>query len=314
MELGFIGLGRMGGNMVRRLARDHHHLIVYDQNPAAGEALAREMLDQVQPAASLPALVQALQPPRSIWLMVPAGEPVDQTLAALMDICTPGDVFVDGGNSNFKDSVRRAAQVAQRGFHFLDAGTSGGIWGLQMGYCLMVGGDPAAFARLEPAFRSLAPANGYLHVGPSGAGHFVKMVHNGIEYGLMQAYAEGFEVLHAAGTFGYDFDLHAIAGLWNQGSVIRSWLLELAERAFAADPRLDDIRGYVEDTGEGRWTVLAAIEENVPAMAIALALMTRFRSRQAESFGAKVLAALRHEFGGHAVRPADGEASPTATP
>ncbi len=314
MELGFIGLGRMGSSMVRRLARDRHHLVVYDQNPAAGDALAREAPDYVRPAASPAALAQALQPPRAIWLMVPAGDPVDQTLAALMDVCTPGDVFVDGGNSHFKDSVRRATQAAQRGFRLLDAGTSGGIWGLQMGYCLMIGGDPSAFARLEPAFRSLAPADGYLHVGPSGAGHFVKMVHNGIEYGLMQAYAEGFEILHTAGAFGYNFDLRAIAGLWNQGSVIRSWLLELAERAFASDPQLENIRGYVEDTGEGRWTVLAAIEENVPAMAIALALMTRFRSRQSESFGAKVLAALRHEFGGHAVLPAGGQAAPPTSP
>ncbi|HVP37809.1 MAG TPA: decarboxylating 6-phosphogluconate dehydrogenase, partial [Candidatus Saccharimonadales bacterium] len=230
---------------------------------------------------------------------VPAGPPVDQVLAELHPLLAPGDTVIDGGNSNYKDSVRRAAEAAGRGLGFLDAGTSGGVWGLQNGYCLMVGGEAAAYARHEPVFRTLAPPDGCLHVGPAGAGHYVKMIHNGIEYGMLQAYGEGFEILRAAP---FRLDLGAVAHLWNQGSVVRSWLLELAERAFARDPALESVRGYVEDSGEGRWTVQEAMERDVPAPVLTLALQARLRSRQEESFGAKVIAALRNEFGGHAVR------------
>ncbi|MBI2886048.1 MAG: decarboxylating 6-phosphogluconate dehydrogenase [Chloroflexi bacterium] len=300
MELGLIGLGRMGGNMVLRLLQGGHRVVVYDRSP---EAVARLRGEGARGASSLEELVRQLTPPRAVWLMVPAGDPVDETLQALMAVAEAGDILIDGGNSYYKDSMRRAREVEARGFHYLDAGTSGGIWGLEIGYCMMVGGRPEVFARLEPAIKTLAPEQGYAHVGPSGAGHFVKMVHNGIEYGMMQAYAEGFEILQSSQ---FQPDLARVAGLWNHGSVVRSWLLELAERAFQRDPQLAGIQGYVEDTGEGRWTVLAAIEEDVPASAIALSLFTRFRSRQDDSFGNKVLAALRNEFGGHAVRPAEG--------
>jgi 6-phosphogluconate dehydrogenase len=235
-----------------------------------------------------------------IWIMVPSGKPVDDTIDALVPHLGRGDVLIDGGNSNYRDSARRAAALRARGIEFIDSGTSGGIWGLENGYCLMVGGTREAVARCEPVFRTLAPPDGFAHVGPSGAGHFVKMIHNGIEYAMLEAYAEGYEILAAKKEFG--LDLHRIAALWNRGSVVRSWMNELAERAFARDPTLAGLRGYVEDSGEGRWTVQEAIDLDVPAPAIALSLFARFRSRQDESFGAKVIAALRNEFGGHAVK------------
>jgi len=238
-----------------------------------------------------------------IWMMIPAGDPVDDMINKLLPLLSPGDVLIDGGNSNWKDSVRRAAAVSERGIHYLDVGTSGGIWGLEVGYCLMIGGEEAAFRIVEPAFKSLAPPDGYRLLGPSGAGHFAKMIHNGIEYGMLQAYAEGFEILESSP---YEYDLAGLAALWNRGSVVRSWLLELAERAFKEDPHLESIRGYVEDSGEGRWTVFQAIDQDVPAPVLTLSLMTRFRSRQPDSFAAKVVAALRRQFGGHAVKQSGG--------
>jgi 6-phosphogluconate dehydrogenase len=245
--------------------------------------------------------VKRLAAPRAVWIMVPAGKPVDDTIDALLGTLARGDTIIDGGNSNFHDTMRRAERCREQGVAMVDAGTSGGIWGLENGYCLMVGGDADAVKRCEPVFRTLAPEDGYRYVGPSGSGHYVKMVHNGIEYGMLQAYAEGYEILHASRDFP-DLDLHAIAGVWNHGSVVRSWLNELAERAFAKEPDLASLRGYVEDSGEGRWTVQEAIDLNVPAPVITLSLLARFRSRQADSFGAKVIAALRNEFGGHAVK------------
>ena len=296
MEIGFIGLGRMGLNMVTRLARGGHRVLAF--SPSGKHRQAVEEAGGTHPE-SLAALVAAMAPPRAVWLMVPAGQTVDDNIAELLPLLSPGDLIVDGGNSNYRDSKRRAAYLAEKGLQFVDAGTSGGIWGLQIGYCLMVGGEPEAVARVRPALETLAPPDGCLHVGPAGAGHYVKMVHNGIEYGMLQAYAEGFEILHAAE---YDLDLQKVAALWNHGSVVRSWLLELAERAFADDPGLEDIRGYVEDSGEGRWTVAEAIDLDVPAPIITLSLLERFRSRQDESFSAKVIAALRNQFGGHAVK------------
>jgi 6-phosphogluconate dehydrogenase len=296
MELGMIGLGRMGANMVQRLLNGGHRIVAYDRNPDATRSV--EAAGAVA-ASSLDDLVGKLSQPRVVWMMVPAGDPVTQTIEALLPHLSAGDVLIDGGNSYYKDSVRRGQEVAEKGIRYLDAGTSGGIWGLKIGYCLMVGGDDEAFRTVEPALKTLAPEDGYAHVGPSGAGHFVKMIHNGIEYAMMQAYAEGFEILKNSS---FDLDLRQLAGLWNHGSVVRSWLLELAESAFEKDPQLNGIQGYVEDSGEGRWTVFEAIDEDVPAPTIALSLMARFRSRQDDSFGAKVLAALRNEFGGHAVR------------
>jgi len=296
MELGIIGLGRMGANMSERLVRGGHRIVSYDRNP---EAIQNVVDKGAVGAHSLADFVKQLNPPRAVWLMVPSGDPVDQTIEQLRAILTRGDVIIDGGNSNYKDSMRRAGQLTQQGFHFVDAGTSGGIWGLQVGYCMMVGGDKEIVERLEPIFKTLAPKDGYLHAGPSGAGHFVKMIHNGIEYGLMQAYGEGFELLKASQ---FDLDLAKIAHLWNQGSVVRSWLLELCESAFAKDPQLSGIKGYVEDSGEGRWTVEEAIDRSVPAPVLTLSLFARFASRQEESFAAKVTAALRNEFGGHAVK------------
>jgi len=250
-------------------------------------------------ATSFADLVKKLRAPRAIWVMVPAGAPVEETVQILLAHVEPGDIVIDGGNSNFKDSTRRAEFLKAKGIHFLDAGTSGGIWGLTVGYCLMVGGDRAAFEWIEPILKTLAPEDGYLYTGRSGSGHFTKMVHNGIEYGMMQAYAEGFEILNASG---FNLDLARIAGLWNHGSVVRSWLLELAQSALEKDPGLTGIEAYVEDSGEGRWTVIQAIDTNVPAPVITLSLMERFRSRQKDSFGHRLLAALRNEFGGHAVR------------
>jgi 6-phosphogluconate dehydrogenase len=290
MKLGMVGLGRMGGNMAERLRRDGHEVETY----------ARTAPDRT--ADSLVELAMRLQQPRVVWLMIPAGEPTENAIHNILPLLEDGDTIVDGGNSNFRDSIRRAGEAKQKGVFFLDAGVSGGIWGLTEGYCVMVGGEEEAFQAVEPALKSLAPEGGYAHVGPSGAGHFVKMVHNGIEYGLMQAYAEGFELLQEIGDF--ELDLRQIAALWQQGSVVRGWLLELLERAFEADPGLEGIRGYVEDSGEGRWTVHEAIESAVPLPVIALSLFARFGSRQDESFAAKVNAALRNQFGGHAVQQA----------
>ena len=291
MKLGIVGLGRMGANMTERLRKDGHTVETY----------ARTAPDRT--AGSLVELASLLDQPRVVWLMIPAGDPTENAFQTLLPLLEDGDILVDGGNSNFRDSQRRAEQAEKKGVFFLDTGVSGGVWGLKEGYCVMVGGEAEAFAHAEPIFKSLAPKDGYAHVGPSGAGHFVKMVHNGIEYGLMQAYAEGFEILRAS-EFG--LDLPAVAGIWRYGSVVRSWLLDLLVRAFEEDPDLEKIKGYVEDSGEGRWTVFEAINESVPAGVIALSLFARFASRQDESFSAKVNAALRNQFGGHAVKSADG--------
>jgi 6-phosphogluconate dehydrogenase len=296
MELGMIGLGRMGANMTERLVLGGHRVITYDRS---AEAIQRVVDKGALGAHSLADFVKQLTLPRAIWLMVPSGDPVDQTIEQLLPSLTEGDTIIDGGNSNYKDSIRRGEKLKPQGIHFIDAGTSGGVWGLQNGYCMMVGGDPQVVGRLEPIFKTLAPPDGYLHAGPVGAGHFVKMIHNGIEYGMMQAYGEGFELLQASQ---FDLNLEKIAHLWNQGSVVRSWLLELCESAFAKDPRLSSIKGYVEDSGEGRWTIQEAIDRSVPAPVLMLSLFARFASRQEDSFAAKVTAALRNEFGGHAVK------------
>jgi len=296
MELGMIGLGRMGANMTERLVRGGHRVISYDRS---AEAIQRVVDKGAVGAHSLADFVKQLSLPRIIWLMVPSGDPVDQTIDQLLPTLAKGDILIDGGNSNYKDSIRRAEKLAAQGMHFVDAGTSGGVWGLQNGYCMMVGGEKAVVDRLAPIFTTLAPKDGFLHAGPNGAGHFVKMIHNGIEYGMMQAYGEGFELLKASQ---FDLDLAKISHLWNQGSVVRSWLLELAEDAFAKDPKLASIKGYVEDSGEGRWTVEEAIDKSVPAPVLMLSLFARFASRQEDSFSAKVVAALRNEFGGHAVK------------
>ncbi|HEX6174022.1 MAG TPA: decarboxylating 6-phosphogluconate dehydrogenase [Candidatus Binatia bacterium] len=296
MELGMIGLGRMGANMTERLLRGGHKLITYDHSP---EAIQRCVDKGAVGAHSLADFVKQLSLPRVIWLMVPSGEPVDLTIEQLLPSLLKNDIIIDGGNSHYKDSIRRAGKLKQLGIHFVDAGTSGGIWGLQEGYCLMIGGEKATVDQLEPIFKTLAPENGFAHVGASGAGHFAKMVHNGIEYGMLQAYGEGFEMLKASP---FEFDLGKISHLWNQGSVVRSWLLQLAENAFAKDPQLSSIRGYVGDSGEGRWTVLEAVEREIPASILTLSLFARFASRQDDSFSAKVIAALRNEFGGHPVK------------
>jgi len=296
MRIGFIGLGRMGANMVRRLLRDSHDIVAYNRTAEKTREIAGEGADA---AFSIDELVSKLEKPRAVWIMVPAGDATEAQIEELVEHLEPGDTIIDGGNTNFHDDVRRHPKLKERGIDYIDAGVSGGIWGLANGFCLMVGGEPEPVKRLEPVFLSLAPADGYLHVGGPGAGHYVKMVHNGIEYGLMQAYAEGFEIMHASD---YELDLGAISTLWNHGSVVRSWLLELAERAFAGDQDLKHLRGWVADSGEGRWTVQEAIDHDVPAPVITLSLLTRFRSRQEDSYGAKVLAALRNEFGGHAVK------------
>ncbi len=284
-----VGLGRMGGNMAERLRRHGHEVETYART------------DPTRTVTSLEELVAKLAAPRVVWLMVPAGEATEHAYETLLGLLEPGDVLVDGGNSNFRDSQRRAAGAKEKGIRFLDAGVSGGIWGLEGGYCVMVGGEAEAFAVVEPLCRDLTDPGGYAHVGASGAGHFTKMVHNGIEYGLMQSFAEGFEIMNASE---FDLDLRQLAALWQHGSVVRSWLLELLERALADDPGLEQIRGYVQDSGEGRWTVQAAIDEDVPAPVITLSLFARFASRQEESFAAKVNAALRNQFGGHAVKRA----------
>ena len=297
MRIGFIGLGRMGGNMVRRLLRDRHEIVAYNRTPEKTKEIATEGADA---AFSIKELVSKLNPPRTVWIMVPAGDATEAQITELMADLSPGDTIVDGGNTNFHDDVRRHASLSSKGLRYVDAGVSGGIWGLANGFCLMVGGDREAVEPLEPIFRSLAPADGYLHTGGPGSGHYVKMIHNGIEYGMMQAYAEGFEILHASD---YKLDLAAVADLWMHGSVVRSWLLELAGRAFVANgPDLEHLKGWVADSGEGRWTVQEAIDRDVPAPVITISLLTRFRSRQEDSYGAKVLAALRNEFGGHAVK------------
>lgn len=296
MQLAMIGLGRMGSGMTVRLLQGGHQVVVFDRSVDAIGALAGK---GATPASSLEDLGQKLKAPRIFWLMIPAGQPVDDTIQRLSGVLSPGDVIVDGGNSNYKDSMRRAETLRSQQVEFLDCGVSGGIWGLKVGFNLMVGGNEAVFKQVEPIFQTLAPADGYAYVGASGAGHYSKMVHNGIEYSLLQSYAEGFEILKAA-PFG--FDLIQLARLWNRGSVIRSWLLELAEAAFERDPELTHIKGYVEDSGEGRWTLEEALAHSVPAPALAMSLFMRYRSRQDDSFSAKVLAALRNEFGGHPVR------------
>ena len=298
MQLAMIGLGRMGGNMVQRLLQGGgHELIVFDRR---ADAVKAHVAKGVKAAKDLADVARQLAPRRVVWLMVPAGAPVESTIEQLVPHLARGDIVIDGGNSNFRDSLRRAEALKSQGIEFVDVGTSGGIWGLRVGYCLMIGASPAAFQHCEPIFRTLAPPEGYAHVGPPGAGHYVKMVHNGIEYGLLQAYAEGYEILHASRDF--TFKLSQIAKLWNHGSVVRSWLNELAELALSRDDQLAAIRGYVEDSGEGRWTVEEAIRLDVPAPVITLSLLARLHSRQEESFSAKVVAALRNEFGGHAVQ------------
>ena len=297
MQLAMIGLGRMGGNMVQRLLQGGHQVVVFDRS---ADAVKAHVALGAKAAKGLGDLSGQLSAPRVVWVMVPAGSAVESTIEELVPGLSKGDIIIDGGNSNFKDSIRRAAALKEKGIGFIDAGTSGGVWGLTVGYCLMIGASPEAFKVCEPIFKTLAPPDGYAHVGPPGAGHYVKMIHNGIEYGMLQAYAEGYEILHASKDF--KLDLHQISAVWNRGSVVRSWLNELAERAFADDADLTALKGYVEDSGEGRWTVQEAIDLDVPAPVITLSLLTRFRSRQSDSFGAKVIAALRNEFGGHAVK------------
>ncbi|HEX2026002.1 MAG TPA: decarboxylating 6-phosphogluconate dehydrogenase [Actinomycetota bacterium] len=297
MRLGMVGLGRMGGNMSVRLLRSGHEVVGFSPGAASREAAEKKGVRTVE---GLPALVEDIPPPRVVWLMIPAGDPTESTIRQLADTLDGGDLVVDGGNSNWTDSMRRHQELSSRGMAFLDIGVSGGIWGLENGYCMMAGGEAEPVERLRPALDALAPPDGWAHVGPGGAGHFVKMVHNGIEYGLLQAYGEGFEILERSR---FDLDLRAVAEVWRHGSVVRSWLLDLLASALSKDPGLDQVAGYVEDSGEGRWTVQAAIDEEVPAPVTTLSLFARFASRQDESFSAKVIASLRREFGGHAVRP-----------
>ncbi len=324
MQVGLVGLGRMGANMARRLMKAGHACVVTDLNADTVAAMAR---DGATGAGSLDALVAALEPPRAVWVMVPAGDPTEKTVTTLGALLSPGDIVIDGGNSWFKDDVRRAAILAQRGIRYVDAGTSGGVWGADRGYCLMVGGSKEAVSHIEPILRALAPGEagiapsrgrdartstahlGYLHCGPPGAGHFVKMIHNGIEYGMMQAFAEGFDIMRHAGDATlpeaqrYDLDLADIAELWRRGSVVSSWLLDLSAIALAEDPDLAEYTGFVQDSGEGRWTILAAIEEAVPAEVLSASLYTRFRSRQEHTFAEKMLSAMRKQFGGHVEPP-----------
>ncbi|WP_447980669.1 phosphogluconate dehydrogenase (NAD(+)-dependent, decarboxylating) [Candidatus Nitrospira bockiana] len=296
MELGFIGLGKMGMNMVTRLRQGGHRVVVYDRSaPVVRQAEETGAIG----TGTLRELSAQLRPPRAVWVMVPAGPPTEETVRALGDLLERGDAIIDGGNTRYHDDVRRATELRTRGIDYVDVGTSGGVWGLKLGYCLMVGGGEAVVRRLAPVFETLAPPGGWAHVGSHGAGHYVKMVHNGIEYSLMQGYAEGFELMAKSE---YRLDLARISRLWLQGSVVRSWLLELAADALAEDPRLEQLKGYVEDSGEGRWMIEDAIAKDVPVPALTTALFTRFRSRQAESFADKMLAALRRAFGGHAVK------------
>jgi 6-phosphogluconate dehydrogenase len=303
MELGFVGLGRMGFNMVQRLQEQGHNVVAYNRNQAKVEEIKKH---GARGATSLQDLVNQLTAsPKAVWLMVPSGQVTEDHILEVAGMLKPGDIIIDGGNSNYKDTIHRSEMVKDKGIHLLDAGTSGGIWGLQVGYAEMVGGDTEAVKYLEPIFKSLAPENGYLHCGPSGAGHFVKMVHNGIEYGMLQAFGEGYEILEKSR---YDLDLLAISKMWQNGSVVRSWLLDLAVLAFEQDGNdLPNIKGYVEDSGEGRWTVQEAIDQSTPAPVITASLLARFNSRQDESFSAKVIAALRNQFGGHAVKSEEGE-------
>ena len=327
MQIGVIGLGRMGGNIVRRLTRAGHSCVVYDADPAPGAALAK---DGATAVASVPAMVEALTAPRTVWVMLPAGKITEETIKQLAGLMKSGDVIIDGGNTNFKDDVRRARELAPKGIKYLDVGTSGGVWGLQRGYCLMIGGDADAVKRLDPIFSALAPGvgsiertkeregekqldpraeQGYLHAGPVGAGHFVKMIHNGIEYGMMQAFAEGFDIMrHRASeklpaAERYDLNLADVAEVWRRGSVVTSWLLDLTASALAKNEQLEGFSGHVEDSGEGRWTIEAAIEEAVPADVLAASLFVRFRSRQQHTFAEKVLSAMRLGFGGHVEAP-----------
>ncbi|HLZ35995.1 MAG TPA: decarboxylating 6-phosphogluconate dehydrogenase [Nitrospira sp.] len=296
MEIGFIGLGKMGLNMVTRLQRAGHRVVAYDRS---ADALTQAAAAGCVGATSLADLVQKLTAPRAVWIMVPSGAPTEETVQAVAAFLQPRDVVIDGGNTRFSDDVRRAKDLMSKGLHYVDVGTSGGIWGLQNGYCLMVGGEQEPVDRLTPIFQALAPPNGWAHVGAVGAGHYVKMVHNGIEYSMMQGYAEGFELMSRSE---YRLNLARIADLWMQGSVVRSWLLELAAGALKDDPRLEGLKGYVQDSGEGRWMIADAIEKDVPVPTLTTALFTRFRSRQTESFAEKMLAALRNAFGGHAVK------------
>ncbi|MBT5551075.1 MAG: decarboxylating 6-phosphogluconate dehydrogenase [Nitrospina sp.] len=293
MKIGFVGLGKMGSNMVERLLRNGHEVVAYDPNPSASKEGAGNEPHRV---GSVAELVENLPEQRIVWLMVPEGNPVKENIEELSKVLKAGDTIVDGGNSNWRNAKTHALELEKKGIDFIDCGTSGGIWGLENGYCLMVGGDQTACKKLEPIFCALAQENGFLYCGPSGAGHFVKMVHNGIEYGMMQAYAEGFEVMEKSS---FNLDMHGISKVWQKGSVVRSWLLELAESLFEEDPKLSKIKDHVEDSGEGRWMVQTAIDLNVPAPVITLSLLSRLRSRQPESFGMKVLAGLRNRFGGH---------------
>ncbi|MDD5729996.1 MAG: decarboxylating 6-phosphogluconate dehydrogenase [Candidatus Omnitrophica bacterium] len=297
MQIGFVGLGKMGLSMSERLVRKKHSVVAYDLDTRARRAAKKT---GVKTAESLKDLVDQLKTPRIIWVMVPAGKPTDEVIQALSTVLSKGDILVDGGNSYYKDSMKRADRLKEKGVIFLDAGTSGGVWGLKEGYCFMVGGEKKAFEKLEPVFKALAAGDGYAYVGRSGAGHFVKMVHNGIEYGLLQAYAEGFALLNGKKEF--NLGLKEISHLWNHGSVIRSWILSLCEDAFGKDKNLRGIKGYVEDSGEGRWAVAEAVSGNIPAPVITLSLLARLRSRQKSSFSDKVIAALRNEFGGHAIK------------
>lgn len=296
MKLGIMGLGKMGAFMAERLLNDGHEVVANNRSPDKIKAIEEK---GAVAAYTLEELVNELETPRVIWLMVPSGDTVENTIDALIPLISKGDILIDGGNSFYKDSVRRYNKLKAVDINFLDAGTSGGIWGLKEGYCVMVGGDKNIFDHCEPIFKTLAPPEGYMHIGPSGSGHYVKMIHNGIEYGMMQAYAEGFELMHASS---YDIDLQKVSHLWGRGSVVRSWLLELLDDALREDKDLKGIRDYVEDSGEGRWTVMDGIEKSIPLPVITESLFARFRSRQDESFGAKILAALRNEFGGHAVK------------
>ena len=296
MEIGFIGLGKMGMNMVTRLQRDKHRVIAYDRTP---DLVKQAESQGCVGASSLADLVSKLKAPRAVWIMVPSGAPTEETVNAVAALLQKGDTIIDGGNTRFIDDVRRAAELKKKGIEYVDAGTSGGIWGLKLGYCLMVGGEKEPVKRLEPIFKTLAPEDGWAHMGGPGAGHYVKMVHNGIEYSMMQGYAEGFELMAKSE---YKLDLAKIADLWMHGSVVRSWLLELAAGALSQDPRLDNLKGYVQDSGEGRWMIADAIDKDVPVPTLTTALFTRFRSRQEESFAEKMLAALRNAFGGHSVR------------
>ena len=295
------GLGRMGMNMAKRLLVGGHQVVAYNRSPEKTDQLVK---DGAVGAYSISDVVALLSPPRIVWIMLPAGHVVDEHLEQFREILSPGDIVIDGGNTYYKDDLRRSQFLAEKNIQFVDAGVSGGVWGLKNGYCLMLGGDAEICRFLDPVFRSLAPPNGYLHCGNTGSGHFVKMVHNGIEYGMMQAYGEGFDILNAS-PYADSLNFEGIAHLWNQGSVVRSWLLELLESAFAKDPHLSDIKGVVADSGEGRWTLQQAIESGVSAPVIALSLMARFRSRTKDGFSDKVLAALRREFGGHAVEKVD---------